>query len=325
MTNQHDAALELAEELLEDIELARVGAVQLLYKSARLARLTNDQAASTWIHWEINGYEGVPRAEANHSLRESHRMTEENKAYLGSLADLVTLTDALRGSLAAKEGTGSTNGDWAFAVQQKYYAQVNESTRVLIEYGRVISAVMSRMHGFVSSTYHELRFSQLQASMYEHVRNQVDASMAEASTTTLAQIESINERLVAGDGEAVSQALNTCRRLITRVCDAIYPARDCTMDVDGQPLALGRDRIKNRYSAYAFELGVSKSRRDRLRRSLSDLYERTSAGVQSDVTSDEARFLFIQTYLIVGEYLSLSAQNAGDTLDTPKDEVASLG
>ena len=42
-----------------------------------------------------------------------------------------------------------------------------------------------------------------------------------------------------------------------------------------------------------------------LRRTLGDLYDRVSTGVHGDVTSDEARFLFLNTYLYLGEVLAL--------------------
>jgi hypothetical protein len=40
-----------------------------------------------------------------------------------------------------------------------------------------------------------------------------------------------------------------------------------------------------------------KNRRDRLRRTLADLYERCSAGTHVEVTLGEARFIFLQTYI----------------------------
>jgi hypothetical protein len=50
----------------------------------------------------------------------------------------------------------------------------------------------------------------------------------------------------------------------------------------------------------------SKSRQQRLRQALRGIYERVSAGVHDDVTPSEARFLFLETYVALGEILALA-------------------
>jgi hypothetical protein len=49
----------------------------------------------------------------------------------------------------------------------------------------------------------------------------------------------------------------------------------------------------------------SSSRRDRLNKNLGALYDRVSAGVHADVTVDEAQALVLNTYLLLGEILSV--------------------
>lgn len=49
-------ALALAEELLSDIELARLGSTEIVRKASRLARLTDDSEAMEWLAYEIIGY-----------------------------------------------------------------------------------------------------------------------------------------------------------------------------------------------------------------------------------------------------------------------------
>ncbi|MFI6007164.1 hypothetical protein ACIA98_43880 [Streptomyces sp. NPDC051366] len=44
---------------------------------------------------------------------------------------------------------------------------------------------------------------------------------------------------------------------------------------------------------------------------MSDLYARCSAGTHSEVTIDEARFVFLQTYIALGEILILSTPEDG--------------
>lgn len=53
--------------------------------------------------------------------------------------------------------------------------------------------------------------------------------------------------------------------------------------------------------------GISKGRRDRLSRTLHDIWERASAGDHSDIDVTEARYLFLQTYIVLGELLALES------------------
>ncbi|MFF1570182.1 hypothetical protein ACFVY1_43625 [Streptomyces sp. NPDC058293] len=43
------------------------------------------------------------------------------------------------------------------------------------------------------------------------------------------------------------------------------------------------------------------------------LYARCSAGTHAEVTIDEARFIFLQTYIVLGEILTLSAPQYDDS------------
>jgi hypothetical protein len=52
---------------------------------------------------------------------------------------------------------------------------------------------------------------------------------------------------------------------------------------------------------------TSSNRRDRLNKNLGALYDRVSAGVHADVTIDEAQALVLNTYLLLGEIVSLPA------------------
>ncbi len=84
---------------------------------------------------------------------------------------------------------------------------------------------------------------------------------------------------------------------------------------DEATLNVGQQNVLNRLQAFPHAQGLPKNRRDRLRRTLSDLYGRCSAGTHAEVTVEEARFVFLQTYVALGEILAL-----GDTETTPGDQ-----
>jgi len=55
-TSRRAEALVLSDELLADIELARLSPPQIARKAYRLARLLDDEDAMGWLHFEVNGY-----------------------------------------------------------------------------------------------------------------------------------------------------------------------------------------------------------------------------------------------------------------------------
>ena len=103
--------------------------------------------------------------------------------------------------------------------------------------------------------------------------------------------------------------MTSCRRIIDAFADALFPAIDVPVMVDGQPLDSSKDKPRNRLRAYMAENMASKSRRDRLNKNLGELYSKVSAGVHADVAIDEARALVLNTYLFLGE-ISLSNTTA---------------
>ena len=55
-SSRSEHVLELAKELLEDIELSRLSAESLLLKSSRLARWVGSDEIKYWISFEMKGY-----------------------------------------------------------------------------------------------------------------------------------------------------------------------------------------------------------------------------------------------------------------------------
>ena len=93
--------------------------------------------------------------------------------------------------------------------------------------------------------------------------------------------------------------------------DHVFPARDEPYEIaPGTTLAVGQPNVLNRIQAHVREAGAPEGRRDRLRRTLKELYGRCSAGTHADVSVEEARFVFLQTYVVLGEILSLGGAAA---------------
>ena len=143
--------------------------------------------------------------------------------------------------------------------------------------------------------------------IFERYKIQVDERLRKDCGDVIQKIPEISKRLEDGSSEAISQALNSCRRMIKAFAQSVYPAptEEVEIDSDGKRLNLSSQNYLNLIEAYVRSKTSSSSVRDRIRQTLRSLNDRVCAGVHDDVTPEEARSLFLQTYVLVGEILNL--------------------
>ncbi|MGW4731400.1 AbiTii domain-containing protein [Streptomyces shenzhenensis] len=299
---------------MADIELKRLKASEVVLKASRLARLVG--------HTELTEFLGFERSEyptdgsAGKWIGRAGRWADKEKKtfYTLSIAKVEGHVESARQAIDALRGGGNYSGDMLIPASRDHDSRILQSSSNLGTWIGICGQVVATVYNMVTEIYHELLFSELQASLFADTQEKVDGSLAAVSGTALEKIERISDRLRDGDPESVSQALTTCRRLIDSSADYVFPARDELYKIgDEVDLKVGPQQVLNRLQAHTHACGASKSRRDRLRRPLSDLYARCSAGTHAEVTIDEARFIFLQTYIALGEILTLSAPEDGDS------------
>lgn len=302
-TNLNEHNRDLAYDLLEDIELSRTTVAQQVLKASRLARLVGDDEASEWLGFETRGMADTPSARRHMSRTRRWTDAEEDKGYWGPVADHERQIQVLREELTAAS-VDSFAGDYLVPVTRDHRKSLRQTSNLIATYTRIMNQVQAMLHDFARRTFYEIEFGSQQQELFEHARAEIDHLLAPAGDA-LDKIDSIYRRLSEGDREAVSQAMNSCRRLIDLFADEVYPARAGEpIVVNGTDVDVGVDKTQNRINAYVLEHVDSKSRRSRIRRSLSDVYSRVSAGVHDDVTITEARYLFLSTYVLLGEILA---------------------
>jgi hypothetical protein len=300
-------ALALAGELLADLELKRIDAAAAVLKANRLARLVDDEDMKEWLGYELHGYKASESGKRWMTRMNRWISKDDEKGYVAPLSDYTSMIEANRSQLRSFEGM-SFSGDMLIPVTREHRKAINETLAAIIQCERIVNAVLAQIHEFAARTYYELLFSDEQASLFSSVQRDIDARLAPMGGRALEKIESVLDRLNAGDPEAVSGAMNTSRRLIDAVANALFEPRDEPYRISAErEISVASGNTLNRLQAYAHASGASKGRRDRLRRTLGDLYDRVSTGVHDDVTVEEARFIFLQTYVVIGEFLSLSA------------------
>jgi hypothetical protein len=169
------------------------------------------------------------------------------------------------------------------------------------------------LHTFVSNIYYEKELEHLAESIFENYKNEVDTLISELCSDVLQQIPSVVNRLSEGDQESISQALTTVRRIIDSFADTIFPPTDEIVEIGGNQISLGANRHLNRLNAYVHQRVESKSRKDKIRQNLANLYGRVSTGVHADVSVEEAQSLFLNCYLLLGEILHIDILKRVDT------------
>jgi hypothetical protein len=168
-------------------------------------------------------------------------------------------------------------------------------------YQQIVERVRHLIHEFAVATYHRLEFGDVAESIFAQHADVVDTLLRNTAADVIEKIPAIYERLVAGDEEAIGHALNSCRRMIWDFADRVAPPRDQPVVEDGVKHPMDRASPMNRIEQLLRENCESGSRRERLIKTLRLIHERVSAGIKADLHPDEARSLFLSTYLVLGE------------------------
>lgn len=302
--------LELAKEVLDDIELSRLNAEALFLKAARLARLCGTEEFKKWVGYEISGYNSDDNISVKYMTKTSRWTNrEEKKGYRVPISQIEAVINSQTMKLNTLSTPNISGVSAAVIIMKSHHAIVNTVSNSISTYTGIKSRALGVLHDFVSAIYYEKELDHLAESIFERYKNDIDILISDLCEDVLQQIPSVVNRLAEGDEESVSQALTTVRRIIDSFADAIFPPTDETYDIGGEALSLGTSRHLNRLNAYVHQRIESKGRKDKIRQNLKNLYARVSTGVHADVSVEEAQSLFLNCYLLLGEILHIGTLN----------------
>ncbi|KTH87568.1 hypothetical protein [Enterobacter hormaechei] len=298
--------LELAKELLDDIELSRLNAEALFLKAARLARLCGTEEFKKWIGFEIRGYVSNEDTSLKFMTKTGKWTNrEEKKGYWAPIAQIEAIINSQTLKLNSL-GTPNVSGvSMAYPIMKEHRDLVNNVSNSISTYSGIKSRALGVLHDFVSAIYYEKELDHLAESIFERYKKDIDTLISDLCAEVLQQIPSVVNRLAEKDEESVSQALTTVRRIIDSFADAIFPPTEDTYEIGGEALTLGPSRHLNRINVFVHQRIESKGRKDKIRQNLKNLYARVSTGVHADVTIEEAQSLFLNCYLLLGEILHI--------------------
>lgn len=172
-------------------------------------------------------------------------------------------------------------------------------------FSAIKSKVVGLIHQFVTNVYYERKFSAVAENVFEAYKRNLDTRLSAVASDVLEKFPAIYARLAENEPEAISQALNSCRRVMDAFADTIVPSSDVAVEVDGEMLSISNGKTKNKLFMFISKRTQSASRKKRLKQTLINMYEQVSKGVHSEVDSREARALILQTITYLGEVLEL--------------------
>lgn len=325
MEGKSSHILNLAKELIDDIELSRLSAEQLLLKATRLARLVDDEGTYKWLRYELNGYPNDPEARKWMLVFGRLNSADAKYGYYQPLAGISGTITAMQAQIQQLEvpdiqfAPSSSNpselvtgfaGLTAKSITKPakdVLDRLQALTTAITNITGVRSRVLSAIHDFVIRIYYDRAFTGLAESIFERHKTAIDELLKTNADEVLRKIPAIYDRLVAGDQEAISQALNSVRRMIKAFADSVYPPGEGTVKLDDTSYSIGTDKVLNRIKLFLNSKCTSSSRCERLNKAIRHIHERASAGTHSDVMPEEARALFLHTYLVLGEILSAAS------------------
>jgi hypothetical protein len=334
MTNAHtpDASrnaeiLQLSRDLVDDIELSRLTAESLLLKAARLFRLLNEPKLLRWVNAEILGYSladevaveymGYTGRWVNRAARTGiYQPLAQIEAQISALSlqlQMLRVPDVSFSIHSANPSEHVTLGafgtghapDPAKAVNT-VVSQAQSLTTTIGTLAGIRTKVRGLLHSWATHILHQRAFGALTQTIFEQYKATVDQLLAERCGDVLERLPAVYDRLAAGDAEAVSHAQVSARRIIDSFTDAVFPPTNETIpDGSGGEVKLTEIHHLNRLREYMNRRVQSTSRRQKLKQTMNNLYGRVSAGVHTEISLEEARALLLETYLLLGELITL--------------------
>lgn len=304
MESKNEHILSLATEIMDDIELSRNEAQAILLKATRLARYVDNEEVRSFLKFEMQGY---PNTEIGRRFMDkTGRWTnkEDGLGYWFPLSQVEAKIEVENTKLAQLR-IPDTSADSARIIIGDIRRSINEIAVRIAKLGGVKSRVISLVHEFVTNVYYERTFDNLAEGIFESYKKDIDLLIAENSGDIIEQIPSVVARLTENDSESISQALTTCRRIIDSFANHIFPPTNETIEIGGNELQLKEPNVLNRINAYVHNNCESKNRKKKIKQNLTNLYSRVSSGVHSDIDYKEAKNLFLNVYLLLGEILTL--------------------
>ena len=311
--DKKEQALIACDNVLNGIEDDTISSSSALLQCLKIARLTNDQEATIWLQYEYGGY---PRGKDGYVLHDAWEVAYANgrgymengkpHIFLELAAELEEKIQANQKAISnfTTQGT-SLAGEHAYIAMNSLLSTVNKST----------STLLSDISTF------QKRLSVLRSCYYDYaLKTQInlDNLLSSLSKDTILKLQAIEDKINSNNPEIYSQALTTCRRLFQCVADELFSkhlpnySEKVFKTKSGKEINISGDHYKNKLSAI-IEVLEDKTMSSSIVGSniiylldwIDNLVDLQCKGVHSEISKQDAMRCIIQTYICLGDILSL--------------------
>ena len=320
-------ALALTHEALKEIDNPNIRLSAVIRKAIRIASLRNDFKNIGWMMLEMQSYTEKKIKEILKSIV-PHFSPEEFREYITNLNEdfleerkIRTLTSDLKIEKELSPICGSVPElelrlEKLESMSQTTYipTDIRSGTFWLtIELRSILEKIKQRVYEFLSQTEKELSYGQVQSSIFEENRIFVDEQLSKVCPEAIKKFIYVYQRLKTEEEEDWSQALTSCRRILSDFADVVYPPTNKPVKgSNGKEHVLEQDKYINRLWQFVYENISSKTTQEVLKvqtgylcERIDALYKLTNKGVHAHVNKFDVNQCVIYTYLLLGDLLRI--------------------
>jgi len=289
--NKHNDVLNLAEEILKNIEYSELPLSKICLKTARLCRLVNDveniEVLTLW----------------SNSSASTEAYLEAAKLQLSAAVDKPVSISSSNPYQHVSVPVGNVNERMGLRKGiEKAQGSLQETN--------------SKVYKYVLDIYFQKKYSDISQSIFEKTRTFVDNRLMELIPESIKKFISIYNNLLSENAEDWSNAVHSCRKLLKDVSDKLYPPNpngQNFIEKNGKKIKVGSENYINRLICYIDDQDGSTTFKKIIGTSLNFIGERIDAisdavqkGSHIEIKDQyEAERYVIYTYLLLGDILSL--------------------
>ena len=324
MNSKLEEALNLSEEILNQLEDANVKTSVIALKCLRLARLMDDYESVDWLVCEMEGYkstkDGIPHdlfeLGAKHG-RERKNDKGERILFTELSSELELLCESSQKSIGSYTTEGvSVAGEYSHVAMNNLLNSVTRNNtgtiNVIKESQKKLSILRGEYYRYAMNINIQLKFSEKIESIFDDYRTIVDKYLADNLPTGTRKLSSIYSRLKEKDEESYSQASTSCRKLLREFIDdmfqKLYPDFSDKKIVlnSGKEFDITGDHYLNRMYAILDKVSISDMKKDNELQTASwieSINDRICNGLHNDVSLTEIKDTILHLYILLGDMI----------------------
>lgn len=309
---------DLAKIIINDFETGRVPIHVIVLKCLRLCTLLQDVEGVKLFTYEAFGYPN--------SLKTKQKEDTENwkfaeiagriKLELVSIKPVryekranLKLTSELENEIDNQKMIISTNKN---IVKPLNGYTRDKSISVLQDSQKQLEIIRSHLYQYILHLYVELVYGNIVEDVFFEVRKTVDEKLKLLCPKTTEKFITVYNNMISNNPEDWANAVHSCRRILLDIADALYPAQDESINVDGKQIKVGKNEYINRLMQFVDSKKESETYIKIVGTELKYIGERLDAvvnavnkGTHKEITQFEAKRFIISTYLLISDFIAL--------------------